>query len=55
VGQRGHCKTRGLYIFSYGKGKENHPLGTEFLYTTEYFQQLKRVQCVSDRMSYIHF
>jgi len=25
----------GVYIFFYGKGKENHQFGTGFLYTTE--------------------
>ena len=29
MGQREHCKSRGLYFF-YGKGKENHQLETSF-------------------------
>jgi hypothetical protein len=35
VGQRGHDKNRGLYFNFYGKGNENHRLGTGFLCTTE--------------------
>jgi hypothetical protein len=34
VGQRKHSKT-GDYSFFYGKGNENHQLGTRFLYITE--------------------
>jgi len=34
VGQSGHSKSKGLYFF-YGKGKENHQLGTGVLYTTK--------------------
>jgi hypothetical protein len=33
-GREGTVKA-GDYIFFYGKGKENHQLGTEFLYNTE--------------------
>jgi len=29
------------YNFFYGKGKENHQLGIGFLYTTEWYQQLR--------------
>jgi len=39
------------YIFFYGKGNENHKLGTGFLYTK--VSGVKRVQYVGDRMSYI--
>jgi exonuclease III len=42
----------GDYNFFYGKGIENHHLGTGILYTTHYYQQ-KREEFVSDRVSYI--
>ena len=41
MGQRGHGKSRGLYFFSAEKETKNHQLGTGFLYTTEYYQQLR--------------
>jgi exonuclease III len=34
VGQSGHSKSRGLYFFLW-KRKQNHQLGTGFLYTTD--------------------
>jgi hypothetical protein len=39
--------------FFYSKGNENHELGKGFLCIRESYQQLKRVEVVSDRMSYI--
>ena len=41
----------GNYIFFYGKGNENHQLGTGILYTR--VSAVKRIQSVSDRMLYI--
>jgi len=32
---------QGITIFFYGKGKENHQLGTGQLYTTENYDQLR--------------
>jgi hypothetical protein len=45
---------RGLYVFFfYGAGSEDHQLGAGFSYIRESYQQLRRVEFVSDRMSYI--
>jgi hypothetical protein len=39
---KGGTVKAGDYIFFYGKGNEYHQLGTIFLYTTEYYQQLRQ-------------
>jgi hypothetical protein len=41
------------YIFFYGKGSETHQLETGFFFHHKILSAVKRVECVSDRMSYI--
>jgi hypothetical protein len=50
--ETGHCKSRD-YIFFYRKGNENHQMGTEFFVHHRVVSAVKRVEFVSNRMSYI--
>ena len=49
----GTVRPWGLYIFSYGKVKENRQLGTGFFVHHRLISALKRVEIVSDRMTYL--
>ena len=42
-----------VYILFYGRGKENHQLGTRFFVQHRITSAVKRVEFVSDRKSYI--
>jgi hypothetical protein len=48
----GGTEPAGECAFCYGKGNENHELGTGFLVHKRIISAVKRVQFVSDRMSY---
>jgi hypothetical protein len=54
VGWEGGCTERaGEYTFLYERGNKNHELGIGFLVHKRIISAVKRVEFVSDRMSYI--
>lgn len=51
--ENGGTERSDVYSFSYGKGNENHHLGTGFLVHKRIISRVKRVEFVSDNMCYI--
>jgi hypothetical protein len=52
-GDGGGTERAGEYTFFYGKGSENHELGTSFFIHKRIISAVTNVEFVTDRMSYI--
>jgi hypothetical protein len=50
---RGGTEPADQYTYFYGKGNQNHELGTGFFVHKGIISAVKKVEFVSDRMSYI--
>jgi exonuclease III len=50
---KGGTVRAGDYTFFYGKGNESHQLGTGFFVHQRIVSATNRLECVSDRMSYL--
>ena len=50
---KGGTVRAGGYIFFYGKGTQNHQLGTRFFVHHRIVSAIKRTEFASDKMSYI--
>jgi hypothetical protein len=50
---KGGIEPAGDYTFFYGNGNADHHLGTSFFVHTRIISAIKRLEFVSDRMSYI--
>jgi hypothetical protein len=55
ISESGSTEPAGEYTFFYGKGNENHELGTVFFVHKRIISAIERVEFVSDRMSLVPY